>query len=112
MEDSRMVIGSDEYRKAVDAELVRCDDELRALHHGDVRYVALLEKMDPAQAKTLAAIPDQIQALIGVAPLTLFFAATNFLLASHRLAYEVWSAREAVGLEVFARLAAGTGKVV
>jgi hypothetical protein len=104
------MIGDAEYKKAVDEELVRCDESLRALHHGDVRYLALLEKMDPGQSKTLAAIPHQIQAVIGIAPLPLFYAMTNFLIASHRLSFEMWAAQELVGLELLMRRIKDSGK--
>lgn len=103
--------GSREYHKAVNLELDRLAESLADIHHGDTAYLARLEATDPGQHAQLAAMPARIQAAVGVAPFPVICAMTNFLLASHRLVFECWAAREQVGLEILARLTA-TGRVM
>jgi len=96
--------GSEEYARRVSEELSRACEELKAIHEGDVRYLAWLQEIDEARYRELTEFSDGIRRAIGMFPLPVIQALIDFYVASHRVYFACWESKGQFGLEILGRL--------
>jgi hypothetical protein len=104
-----MITGGPEYDKAVDEELTGFTESMQRCHHGDVRYLAWLERVNPAQHEILAGMATQIALARGMLPFPLLKEIIGLYLAMHKVFFAAWECQSQTGLEVLARLTSSTG---
>jgi hypothetical protein len=103
-----MSIGDEDYTRRVHEELVRCDEALRALHHGDVRYLAWLQEVNEPQYLQLTEMSDAIRRAMGILPLESIQALLDVYISIHRFYFVCWQCKAQVGLEFLSRLVSST----
>jgi hypothetical protein len=97
-------IGGAEYGKAVGQELTRATEELKALHDGDVRYLAWLQEANGPQYLKLTEMSDAVRRAMGILPLESIQALLDVYISIHRFYFVCWQCKAQIGIEFLSRL--------
>lgn len=103
-----MVTGDSEYIARVGQELTRATEELKAIHEGDVRYLAWLQEVNEPHYSQLTEMSDAIRRAMGILPLESIQALLDVYVSIHRFYFVCWQCKAQIGLEFLSRLVSST----